>query len=95
MLPESGVSTKACDDWNVAELQQLQTLLHALRHVELDQIYQQADDNRRLSQDLDAMQEEWEILNHLADMAEDPEMAEPHASRDSQTAQVLRLQHHQ
>ena len=39
---------KPCDDWEVEELQELQTLLYMLRHTDLDDIYQMTEDSRRL-----------------------------------------------
>ena len=39
---------KACDEWEVEELQELQTLLYMLRHTDLDDIYQMTEDSRRL-----------------------------------------------
>ena len=39
---------KPCDEWEVEELQELQSLLYMLRHTDLDDIYQMTEDSRRL-----------------------------------------------
>lgn len=70
-----GVTTRACADWNFTKIQDLQKVLYALRDVSLDGIYQEANDNRALTADLDAMQEDWAVLNRLAETAADPVLA--------------------
>lgn len=47
-LTNSGVKTKECEDWALEEIQQLQYLLHSLRHEEFDRIYKGKNDNRKL-----------------------------------------------
>ena len=41
-------SVKACDLWDVEELQKLQALFYLARHSSFDSIYQDTNDNRRL-----------------------------------------------
>ena len=41
-------SVKACDLWDVEELQKLQALFYLARHSNFDSIYQDTNDNRRL-----------------------------------------------
>ena len=45
---ESSVKVKACELWDVEELQQFQGLLYILRESQFDQIYQNTGDNRRM-----------------------------------------------
>lgn len=39
---------RACEQWDVEELQELQTMLYMLRHSHFDDIYQLTKDNRRM-----------------------------------------------
>lgn len=75
LIDNPGVATRACDEWNVTEIQELQRLLYALRDLSLDEVYSKADDNRQMMKDLDAMETEWAQLNTLAAAASDPDMA--------------------
>ena len=45
---ESSTKVKACELWDVEELQQFQGLLYILRESQFDQIYQNTGDNRRM-----------------------------------------------
>merc|ERR1712232_826673 len=60
-------NSRKCEDWTVEDLQQLQRTLLEIREPELDAIYQNTNDNRRLRVPLD---QEWAALNSLA--AKDP-----------------------
>lgn len=65
-----------CETWTVHELQELQSRLLLLRDPTLDEVYQEAQDSRRLPTDLDEIAGEWRELNELA--SSDPELARMH-----------------
>jgi hypothetical protein len=69
-------NSRECDTWSVEELQQLQVQLLALRDPQLDGVYQDSKDNRRLRAYVAVMQREWEELNALAEA--DPQLARMH-----------------
>jgi len=58
-------AVKPCDQWSAKELQELQGLLYLSRNSELDNIYHQTNDNRRLLADVDTMKADWAGLNDL------------------------------
>jgi hypothetical protein len=68
--------SRNCEDFTVEELQRIQLTLFMLRDPELDTIYQQSHDNRRIQQDIAALSKQWEELN--AEAAKDPELARMH-----------------
>lgn len=62
-----GTKVKACEQWDVEDIQKLQALLFMLRETQFDDIYQSTDDNRRLRFDvLDDISSSWTILNREA-----------------------------
>jgi len=66
---------KPCDEWEVEELQELQSLLYMLRHTDLDDIYQMTEDSRRLRfSTLEDMTQTWKDLNAIASNHENPWM---------------------
>lgn len=66
---------KACELWDVEELQELQTLLYMIRHSDFDDIYQLTEDNRRLRLDtLQDISESWKELNKVASEDRNPMM---------------------
>jgi len=69
-------NSKQCDLWTVEELQELQMSLLVLRDPKLNDVYHEADDNRKLRKDVGALAEEWNELNKLAET--DPELARVH-----------------
>lgn len=58
--------TKACDEWSVEGLQQLQAMLYLLRFPAYDDVYARAGDNRQIMGTLDDMQATWSKLNAAA-----------------------------
>ena len=44
----SSYSVRACEQWDVEELQRLQAQFYTARHPDFDSIYQTTSDNRRL-----------------------------------------------
>merc|ERR1712137_819370 len=69
-------NSKACEDFTVQELQQMQITLFMLRDPELNDVYHNTQDSRRMKADINAMAKEWEELN--AESAKDPELARMH-----------------
>lgn len=59
-------NSKNCDAWTVDELQKLQVQLFALRDPQLNGVYRESWDNRRLRSELLELRSEWEDLNTLA-----------------------------
>lgn len=77
MSSTSGMSAKvkACEQWDVEEIQKLQSLLFMLREVQFDDIYQSTTDNRRLQFDvLNDISSSWTELNKLAAEHKNPMM---------------------
>jgi len=64
-LQDGDVETRACSEWTVTELQQLQSILYLARHAEFDEIYNEVDDNRRMRKDWDEIEKDWAALNEL------------------------------
>merc|ERR1711988_1748399 len=56
---------KLCEEFSASDLQQLQGLLYIARNEKLDDIYQAAEDNRRMRKGLAEMQSDWEDLRGL------------------------------
>jgi len=75
-LLKQAPKSRACEDFTVEELQRLQVMLFMLRDPELDGVYQQANDARRIRKDVMNMSKEWDQLNNLA--SHDPELARMH-----------------
>jgi len=66
---------RACEKWDVEELQDLQRLLHKMRNSKFDSIYQQTQDNRRMrSETIEGISEKWTELNELAANDKNPMM---------------------
>ncbi|KAK3279201.1 hypothetical protein CYMTET_12903 [Cymbomonas tetramitiformis] len=65
----SGSATfRACDDWNLDELQKLQAMLYLVRNADFDSIYTPARDNRRLvNETLEDIKATWADLNKLVE----------------------------
>jgi hypothetical protein len=59
-------SVKACDDWNVEELQKLQVSLHMLRYPAYNDVYSATSDAREIDATIDDMQKTWAQLNAAA-----------------------------
>jgi len=68
--------SQECEKWSVEELQELQLRLLLLRDPQLDDVYHDAQDSRRLQRDLQTMKREWMELNKLAES--DPVLAAAH-----------------
>jgi len=68
--------SRKCEDFTVQQLQQIQLTLFMLRDPQLEDIYQQSQDNRRIQRDIANMSKQWEELNTEA--AHDPELARMH-----------------
>ena len=83
--------SRKCEDYTVEELQRIQLTLLMLRDPQLDDIYQQSQDNRRIQKDVAAMAKEWEELN--AEAAKDPELARMHRNGHCHEA-VMWYVHH-
>lgn len=75
-LLKQAPNSKRCEDFEVAELQRIQMTLFMLRDPQLDDVYQQSQDKRRMPKDVAAMSKEWEELN--AEAAANPELARMH-----------------
>merc|ERR1712228_937343 len=70
-------NSRECDTFTVEELQNIQIMLFMLRDPDLDTVYQDANDARRIRHnDIKAMSVEWEDLNNVA--AADPDLARMH-----------------
>ena len=59
------ITTTSCDQWTSEEIQRLQAMLYLIKDDSLNQIYQDADDNRQMRQSIHNIQHEWESLNAL------------------------------
>jgi len=68
--------SKECDAWTMEELQQLQVSLLMLRDSQLNDLYHDTDDNRKINKEIQQMVQEWDELNKLA--ATDPDLARAH-----------------
>lgn len=69
-------NSRECDAWTVDELQKLQIQLFALRDPQLNGVYRETWDNRRLRAELEETTKEWEELNALA--RQSPELMRIH-----------------
>merc|ERR1711924_232112 len=69
-------NSRNCEDFTVEELQRIQLTLYMLRDPQLDDVYQQSHDNRRIRNEIAAISKEWEELN--VEAAKDPELARMH-----------------
>lgn len=71
----NGVNVKACEQWDVEEIQKLQALLYMLRESRFDYIYQSTTDNRRLQYEvLNDIGSSWIELNKVAAQHRNPMM---------------------
>jgi len=75
-LTKHAPKSKSCDQWTMEELQQLQISLLMLRDTQLNDVYHDTDDNRKINKDIQQLVQEWEELNKLA--ATDPDLARAH-----------------
>jgi hypothetical protein len=75
-LQKHAPNSKECDLWTMEELQQLQISLLMLRDTQLNDLYHETDDNRKIKMDIQQLAQEWEELNKLA--ATDPDLARAH-----------------
>jgi len=64
-LTKHAPQSRNCDSWTVQELQELQIQLLMLRDTQLNEVYHETDDSRKIK-DIQAITEEWEVLNQLA-----------------------------
>lgn len=55
--------TRECSEWSAKEIQQLQAMLYLARDGSLDDIYEAAQDNRRMRSKIDDLQHTWADLN--------------------------------
>merc|ERR1712066_1206498 len=55
-----------CEEFTVEELQNVQLQLYVLRDTQLDAVYHNTSDKRRIQKDIRRMSKEWEELNSLA-----------------------------
>ena len=78
-LEDGKTETRACSDWTTKELQQLQAIIYLARHADFDEIYQSADDNRRMRKDFEDIEKDWAELDALLSTEEDGHIA--HAIR--------------
>ena len=71
----SSVNVKACEQWDVEEIQRLQALLFMMRESQFDDIYQATSDSRRLRFNvLNDLSTSWTSLNKLAVEHKNPMM---------------------
>jgi len=75
-LQRHAPQSKNCDTFTMQELQQLQISLLMLRDSELNEVYHETDDNRKINKDIQQLVQEWEELNKLA--STDPDLARAH-----------------
>jgi len=75
-LQKHAPKSKDCDQWTAEELQQLQISLLMLRDSQLNDLYHDTDDNRKINKDIQQLVQEWEELNKLA--STDPDLARAH-----------------
>lgn len=75
-LTRHAPNSKNCDAWTVEELQELQMQLLMLRDPNLNDLYHETDDNRKMSKDIEEIVQQWNELNVLA--ATDPDLARAH-----------------
>eukprot|EP01063_Lacrimia_lanifica_P035220 TRINITY_DN665_c0_g1_i1.p2 TRINITY_DN665_c0_g1~~TRINITY_DN665_c0_g1_i1.p2 ORF type:complete len:386 (+),score=173.72 TRINITY_DN665_c0_g1_i1:401-1558(+) len=59
----AAAATKPCEEMTAKEIQQLQAMLYLARDADLDAIYQDAKDNRRLRHSIDDLVARWGDLN--------------------------------
>jgi len=71
-LQKHAPKSKDCDLWTMEELQQLQISLLMLRDADLNELYHETDDNRKINKDIQQLVQEWDELNRLA--ATDPDL---------------------
>lgn len=55
-----------CEQWTTEDLQQLQATLYMLREESLDDVYQKANDNRRIRATLSELEKTWQSLKSQA-----------------------------
>jgi len=75
-LQKHAPKSKDCDLWTIEELQELQVSLLMLRDSQLNDLYHETDDNRKIQKDIQQLAQEWEELNQLAKT--DPDLARAH-----------------
>lgn len=75
-LLKQAPNSRSCEDFTVEELQRIQLLLFMLRDPQLDDVYQESRDKRRIQKDIAGLSKEWKELN--AEAAADPELARMH-----------------
>lgn len=83
--------SRNCDEWTTEQLQQLQIALLMTRDSELNDLYHETDDNRKITKDIQSLVQEWEELNKLA--ATDPDLARAHRDGHCHEA-VMWYTHH-
>ncbi|GMI01942.1 hypothetical protein TrVE_jg4659 [Triparma verrucosa] len=66
-LQDGAAETRACDEWSVEELQQLQAMLYLARESSFDDIYQSVEDNRRMRKDFSDIERDWDQLTAIMD----------------------------
>lgn len=67
---------KPCEEFTAQELQTLQVMLYLAKDDALDQIYQAAEDNRRMRGALNDLFDEWQELNNLVESIDDSDLSE-------------------
>jgi len=65
---------KECNEFSATELQELSALIHTARDGQLDELYSEVKDNRRLRGELADMQSTWTHLNTIIKKHSDHEM---------------------
>merc|ERR1740138_929775 len=84
--------TKPCSEWSAEELQNYQAKLYGHRHLDLDAIYGNVSDNRRMRlSSLEAHQDHWTSTNRQVDGL--PHLKEMHRDGHCHEA-VMWLVHH-
>jgi hypothetical protein len=68
--------SKDCDLWTAEELQELQMSLLMLRDPQLNDVYHDMQDNRKMEKDVQKLVGEWNVLNQKA--STDPDLARAH-----------------
>ena len=65
---------RSCASFSAKELQKLQGLLYLARDESLNEVYEAADDNRRLRASMEDLMESWEKLNKIVEGHSDSSM---------------------